>query len=247
MGDLRSFIPLCKKKVSVENIEAVCLLDYLQFEKEDLKAKAQIRAKNLALATACGLLLSKSGLGLDLNLMPREAVSFKKWNRQLTYVNYGLMGLAGLLFVMNIFWNWRIHVLKSQTRTTEKKMVSFPKSIEASLKKQKDYEHFIAELSVQKKIRNAVRWRSSEELLSEIRAVIPQEVRLTSFQFSKNNQIAVQGQAQSQEAVFQFEKMLKESPYFQNVKIGVVQNSEQPQGKVLFSLSCELEAYDQKT
>ena len=101
-------------------------------------------------------------------------------------------------------------------------------------------------IAKQKEILYETQRKRWNELLEEIKLIIPKEVRLTKLT-DRENEVIFTGEATSQEGVFNFVRSLRESPYFTEVKLHTAKDKE-TQGEVWvdFNIRCQLDFQEDK-
>lgn len=72
---------------------------------------------------------------------------------------------------------------------------------------------------------------SAHQYLKEIAALIPEEVRLRTFQASAQNNLSLDGETLSTDALMQFITALNKSSYFKNITLASLHNQQYPSDK----------------
>jgi Tfp pilus assembly PilM family ATPase/Tfp pilus assembly protein PilN len=136
------------------------------------------------------------------------AFSFKR-NLMIIMLSIMLVWIVGMGLFLG-FYNYKqkqISDLKQNAQTLEK-----PAKKVKNLRKQVvSYTHYLD------------RTHSALECLREITLALPDEIEITSFQFSKADHILLQGETLSVNSVYMFKETLDKSDLFDSVELGSIQ------------------------
>lgn len=214
------------KRFEGTEIQVADPLTHIQYDKDTLSGDEK---KSLSSATrAIGLAIRGVGVKeypINIDILPLEEIRIKKFKSHLLKFFVSLGGIVILLLIALVGLRLQGGSIAFKALSLQRELEKPAPELSELLDIEKQTNLYLDEMAKQKDIiSNAkkIRW---DELLVEIKTVIPKDVRLTELK-NKGDMVEFNGEALSQEAVFNFVKSLRVSPYFKEVKLNTAKDKE---------------------
>ena len=196
-------------------------------------------------AVAVGLamkLLDVPGSGLNINLSPPEVAQAKSKERQVL-VNASIAAVIFFLMVLSIgFFNKRVNRVDADIRQKTPTQVS--SNTRALLNErtllQRQTTDISGKLNSLKTTLNTGSFVKWDQILNEIKLVIPKIVRVTKLFCKDNSQMLIEGEAASYEAVRLFVDMLKNCEHIRSASLITTGKDSGSDILLSYSISCSL-------
>ncbi|MFH1360538.1 MAG: pilus assembly protein PilM [Candidatus Omnitrophota bacterium] len=235
------------EKLSINGI-SMDIADPLDFIPKDEKVGGfQRQDHNQYLARVIGLSMKGLGLGefpLNLDLCPVEAIRFNEMKKRLKRIAFFSVFLVMALSLFFVSLRLRINTLKKEIITLQSQVDDLPAQYADLIDLERKSQKNVEEMRLQEQFFEEVHQRSLDDVLEEIQAIIPKDARLLSLNITADYSMNLAGEALSQEAAFNFERTLKESPYFENVKLGVIQDKQENQEFAYYTITGKLKTQE---
>jgi Tfp pilus assembly protein PilN len=201
-------------------------------------------------ACAVGLALRAAGdasFPLNINLLPEMVVrirEFKKHSLVTASIAFFLL-LMSLLTVGMIYRDQT--ALEERMQEVQRGLAGFVQSDTSGI-----LEDEIALLALtveeEREFLNAgepdISWKG---LLSHIRRIIPEDVRVTSLESERSHDFLVEGEALSIDSVYRFAAALEDSEFFITAKLTRLDSAQDDDGGLLrYTIKCLLKCNDKK-
>lgn len=227
VGDMRDLQAALGDTLHIPT-EIIPYSEYLPIS--DIASKAAIADKNLSFLNNIASLLAYQKAEVDL--IPEEIKSRRSFERRTgDIIKTGILIIiifflvTGILFSKISFKNAYLEKLISKYQP----IIKEAKTMEKNFKKVTMVKNYLSGGGY------------SLEILIELYNFMPDALRLNNIKFDQSGSFSIKGVSKSRATVFTFVENMKESKYFQNVKIKRTTKREEKNGKVVdFEITCIL-------
>lgn len=160
----------------------------------------------------------------EINLMPAEEIEGKVLKCQIRQFFIGLIVILLVIFLGLFSVQLAIKYVKNQAGSAGEILSKPAPVITELIGIEKGFRDGKRELQQATEIIKDVRRKKWSEFLAEIKTIIPRAARLTMITSGQKGELELRGEAASQGAVFDFEKNLRESPYFKDIELKSVKD-----------------------
>ena len=198
----------------------------VQYDKEGLSGEQRLPLTSFT--RAIGLAIRGAGIKeypFNIDLLPLEEIRIKEFKKQILQFFIALGGVIILLLITLLALRLWISPLAFKASILQQEMEKSSLILRELLEIEKSTKLHLDEWVKQKDIiydTRKVRW---DEILGEIKTIIPKKVRLRELGNEEDGVVFI-GETESQAAVFNFVKSLVESPYFKEVNLHTTEDKE---------------------
>ncbi|MCP4650843.1 MAG: pilus assembly protein PilM [PVC group bacterium] len=219
MDQLDLFVKDMQTRFSGINIEKGDFLNGIDYDQEALSLEERAVLEVSARAIGLALRAARGGdYPVNLDLLPTEEIRAKEFKEQIKKFGIALGVMLGVLFVCFIGIKLQIRSIAFKTTKLQKELNEPMPELKELLGIEKGTDIAASEIEKQKELITAADQKKWDELLSEIKKVVPKDIRLTQLS-DREGKIVFKGEAVSQEAVFNFVRSLRGSGVFRGVKL----------------------------
>lgn len=181
----------------------------------------------------------------DINLLPDEKVKKMKLEKLFLQVFMTLSSVLFAFFIINFVFSWRIDSFEKNVKVMEQKLTASAFVLTESKKLNKDRVQVNNRIRRAEKILGSTNVLPWNDIMTHIRERISDEVWLTEI-FSKDDSMTLRGKALSQDAVYEYVRLLGVSEYFYDTELSYIGRTEEDGNDIFrFRITCNFAETDE--